>query len=860
MSSQQVPMSSAHLPAQDTSVMTCSPEEYQSHAHYLPTSSTQDITQATQYPSVSVSVTSSCSMGPLKIEPSEGASNIIPDPLEVMSWTPNYNAVSDDFPGSLGFTASVEGPPTQNYVVNDPQKLFLRVFPKYTDANHVNQPVLPCPSHRDDKMPAYVLTTDEVGAHAPVRQMCWEQTRATLCFALQFQPYHHQKQSARLKFLCNSSCSGGMDRRSLQLVFVLEDEGGNEKGRKSINVRICACPSRDVTKEEEKMAGSWLLDGQPSSMLSPPYSYIRSPSEHTPLAVPTPVATSPPISANNEGFFSYPSGEVKSCAGLTPVVPLPPGDHLHLQIMALLLNFRQKCLEEVPQTRALDPRANGQNVNEPPLALEPGAVLPPDGSEDWFRSHSPSYLLPNAPTTVRHASLLDMEHWMAQLPLPLHYVPLSYLAIPGTHDSFTYSLDRTGPIAPVMLQTMLDPYLAPPPERYEDLTLAALRGENTRVIVIYRNSLGVKLYPKLWPSLLAPNPWPNTDDDKKLLRCLDQYLQRRRPDLLFIAQGILTPSFWYILARPLGTIRGTVAHQANKALRKWLPQQRSGQGGVNIVIADFVNERLRTFTDELRPVDEETCPYDTERKAISRSEQDISRRKSHPRLSLAGSLHSVSSQASQDKSRRVSASPCEKAKTEGKEMKESQVDDSDRIIFNFDDSMTEKTEPPGTPKVSWKKKALVWYFLICGNVQRVATQTTNVPLGKANPSLLFLNEMTNALQFLLAHDGVHPHPMGPLPPGVSRLPPGVTFPNANSPPVANSLSGTGPDCFHYYICLRPYEVGLTYVDFDHQILLLECLKRIASTRDDDSETKFPNYPKFTGKNEKQTEVTANSSP
>uniref|UniRef100_A0A2H1WST6 SFRICE_017682 n=1 Tax=Spodoptera frugiperda TaxID=7108 RepID=A0A2H1WST6_SPOFR len=46
------------------------------------------------------------------------------------------------------------------------------------------------------------------------------------------------------------------------------------------------------------------------------------------------------------------------------------------------------------------------------------------------------------------AQKLRLENWMADLPEPIKDMPLIFLAIPGSHDSMTYSITRSSTVAP----------------------------------------------------------------------------------------------------------------------------------------------------------------------------------------------------------------------------------------------------------------------------------------------------------------------------------------------------------------------------------------------------------------------------
>lgn len=53
------------------------------------------------------------------------------------------------------------------------------------------------------------------------------------------------------RFTCKNSCASGINRRPILIIFTLEDQFGAVVGRQQVGARVCACPRRDMIKDEE---------------------------------------------------------------------------------------------------------------------------------------------------------------------------------------------------------------------------------------------------------------------------------------------------------------------------------------------------------------------------------------------------------------------------------------------------------------------------------------------------------------------------------------------------------------------------------------------------------------------------------
>ncbi|XP_015122022.1 PI-PLC X domain-containing protein 3 [Diachasma alloeum] len=109
-----------------------------------------------------------------------------------------------------------------------------------------------------------------------------------------------------------------------------------------------------------------------------------------------------------------------------------------------------------------------------------------------------------------------------------------------------------------------------------------------QVIIIYRNEIA-RLENDLWPSGLWPTPWPNTTDATELIDFLDSRLGTRLPDTGYVSQCLLTPDTKYVLRHLCGSLHRDLAVKCREVSIPWLEGHYPGDGGMNIVITDYVS-------------------------------------------------------------------------------------------------------------------------------------------------------------------------------------------------------------------------------------------------------------------------------
>ncbi|KJH51792.1 P53 DNA-binding domain protein [Dictyocaulus viviparus] len=118
----------------------------------------------------------------------------------------------------------------------------IRVRAEYTEERYTNKPVERCPNHlvKDGSDVKMHFVRCE---HAETEYLDSNENyalRIPLCDTTGFM------------FTCFSSCSGGINRRPVQLTFVLEGVDGSRLEMFSVPLKVCANPLRDASKEDER--------------------------------------------------------------------------------------------------------------------------------------------------------------------------------------------------------------------------------------------------------------------------------------------------------------------------------------------------------------------------------------------------------------------------------------------------------------------------------------------------------------------------------------------------------------------------------------------------------------------------------
>ncbi|XP_037805034.1 tumor protein 63-like [Penaeus monodon] len=138
-------------------------------------------------------------------------------------------------------------------VINE--HFFIRAVPVFSSPQFLRTNVNRCPNHasptdptnHDFPYPEHVVRADHPGAR-------YDNTNGRLSVRVPLDILQDGSGSdytpVLLRFMCLGSCVGGINRRPIAIILTLENGIGHIVGRKVVDVRVCACPTRDIRTDE----------------------------------------------------------------------------------------------------------------------------------------------------------------------------------------------------------------------------------------------------------------------------------------------------------------------------------------------------------------------------------------------------------------------------------------------------------------------------------------------------------------------------------------------------------------------------------------------------------------------------------
>ncbi|XP_045115515.1 uncharacterized protein LOC123507053 isoform X2 [Portunus trituberculatus] len=153
---------------------------------------------------------------------------------------------------AVPFEVRMNNPPT------DDEKMYIRAILVFSSPEFLRTNVIRCPNHaaiaeatnHDFPYPNHVVRADHPAA------LYQESPSGRLSVVVPLDLHQNSPDYALilLRFMCLGSCVGGINRRPISIVLTLENGQAEVLGRKVIDVRVCACPTRDIRTDEQTVS------------------------------------------------------------------------------------------------------------------------------------------------------------------------------------------------------------------------------------------------------------------------------------------------------------------------------------------------------------------------------------------------------------------------------------------------------------------------------------------------------------------------------------------------------------------------------------------------------------------------------
>ncbi|KAK3854019.1 hypothetical protein Pcinc_039468 [Petrolisthes cinctipes] len=173
-------------------------------------------------------------------------------PMWLMS--PVTNKLYTNINKAVPFEVRLGNPPA------DRSQLQVRIVPVFSSPQFLRTNVTRCPNHsapndptnHDFPYPEYVVRADH-----PLADYV-QGANGRLAVVVPLDPLQDGPDYTPilLRFMCLGSCVGGINRRPIAIILTLENNQGECLGRKVVDVRVCACPTRDIKTDEQAAKGT----------------------------------------------------------------------------------------------------------------------------------------------------------------------------------------------------------------------------------------------------------------------------------------------------------------------------------------------------------------------------------------------------------------------------------------------------------------------------------------------------------------------------------------------------------------------------------------------------------------------------